>query len=182
MLIMRGICAIWIFLLFFSSCKQEERKLVALSGTTPLQVLVDEDISLPVYNFDALEPMLHIRDNGVYIINFWATWCKPCVAELPYFEKITKNYSDKGVEVVLVSLDMPKKAEKQLIPFLRERKIKSQVVLLDDPKQNKWIPRVSENWSGAIPATVIFNKNKRLFYERSFSYEELEHELKKFIN
>ena len=86
-----------------------------------------------------------------------------------------------NVEVILVSLDFPKQIESKLIPFLKKRELQSEVVVLDDVDSNTWIPKVHEDWSGAIPATIIYNKRKRMFYERSFNYEELELELNKII-
>ena len=55
-------------------------------------------------------------------------------------------------------------------------------MVLDDVDQNNWIPKVDSNWDGAIPITIIYNKNKRQFYGRAFDYTELENELKQFIN
>jgi thiol-disulfide isomerase/thioredoxin len=165
------------------SCKNEEKKSNELAyNVQPLEVVAKDGIKVPVYDYNALEPMLHVADDKTYVINFWATWCKPCVEELPSFEKINKEYKNKNVEVVLVSLDFPKKITSQLIPFIKEKLLSSTVVLLDDPKQNTWIPKVDKNWSGAIPATLIFNKSKRAFYEQSFTYNQLETEIKKFIN
>lgn len=115
------------------------------------------------------------------MINFWATWCKPCVAELPYFELINSRYPDKEVEVILVSLDLPNQVETKLIPFVKKQRIQSKIVLLDDPDANTWIPKVNENWSGSIPATIIYKGNTSNFYERSFTYDELERELKKML-
>lgn len=88
-----------------------------------------------------------------------------------------KNYKESGVEVILVSLDFPEKLESHVIPFIEKHKLQSKVVLLDDVNSNRWIPLVSEEWSGAIPATIIYNKNQRKFYERTFTYEELITEL-----
>jgi thiol-disulfide isomerase/thioredoxin len=113
-----------------------------------------------------------------YVINFWATWCKPCVKELPYFEQLNKNYKDKNVHIVLVSLDFPKHIERQVIPFIKKHDLQSEILLLDDPDANTWIPKVSEEWSGAIPATIFVKGNKRQFFEKSFTYTELETELK----
>ncbi len=139
-------------------------------------------VNFPVYDFDGLEPLLYKDDSNTYIINFWATWCKPCIEELPYFEKVNEEFKDKNVKVVLVSLDMPNMWKSRLEPFVEKKGIKSEVVILDDPKQNDWIPKVSEEWGGGIPATLIYKGEKRNFYERGFTYEELTQEIHQFIN
>ena len=148
----------------------------------PKGVLEGEKINIMIYDFDGLQGLLTRSDDKTYVVNFWATWCKPCVKELPYFEELNAKYDSEQVEVVLVSLDFPSRAQELLIPFVEERGLKSDVLLLDDPKMNTWIPKVDEQWSGAIPATVIFNRNKRAFYEKSFNFKELEKELLTFIN
>lgn len=138
---------------------------------------IAERETIPVYDFDEFEYMLYFEDEKTYVVNFWATWCKPCIKELPYFEELRKNYKESGLEVILVSLDFPEKLESHVIPFIKKHKLQSKVVLLDDVNSNRWIPLVSEEWSGAIPATIIYNKNQRKFYERTFTYEELITEL-----
>ncbi len=137
---------------------------------------------LEVYNFDAFETFLNNTDNKTYIVNFWATWCGPCIKELPYFEKLNAKYKEQGVEVLLVSLDFPKQYEKKLIPYINEKQLQSKVIALNDPDSNMWIPKVNKDWSGAIPATLIYNKHKRQFYERSFNYDELKAEVEQFLN
>jgi thiol-disulfide isomerase/thioredoxin len=143
---------------------------------------VQEVTSVKTYNYNQLKPLLEKEDNKTYVINFWATWCAPCVKELPYFEKINEVYEDKNVEVILVSLDFPKQVDKKLIPFINKKNLQSEVILLDDTNENVWINAIDESWSGAIPATLIYNKENRKFYEQSFDYEGLERELKSFIN
>ena len=132
-------------------------------------------------DFSELNKFLTTQNDTIYVVNFWATWCRPCVKELPSFEKLTADYSDKPLKVLLVSLDFPDKIDSQVVPFIEKNNIQSQVLLLDDGDANSWIPKVSEKWSGAIPATLIYNRNKRLFYEQSFSFEELQGELTKFM-
>ncbi|NNL34121.1 MAG: TlpA family protein disulfide reductase [Flavobacteriaceae bacterium] len=136
---------------------------------------------LVIYDFEGLEPLLNNKDGNTYVINFWATWCAPCIKELPYFEELNQNYAGKNVEVILVSLDFPQQYEKKLIPYIKEKNLKSQVVALNDTDMNSWIPKISESWTGAIPATLIYNSKRRAFYERTFSYDELVMELRKFI-
>jgi thiol-disulfide isomerase/thioredoxin len=137
--------------------------------------------SVPVLNFDAFQHMLHFDDDKTYIINFWATWCRPCIKELPFFEQIGEEYKDKNVEVILVSLDFPDRLETAVIPFINRHNLKSKVLILDDANQNRWIPLVSEKWSGAIPATLIYNKSERKFYEQAFTYNQLITELNTFL-
>ena len=158
-------------LLVFNSCKKEEKKQYFKSITT---------VSSHTYN--ELKPLLNKIDNKTYVINFWATWCAPCVKELPAFERLKEQYAEMNVEVLLVSLDFPKQKEKKLIPFINRRKIQSKVVLLDDVNEDYWIKEINDQWSGAIPATLIYNTNSRKFYEQSFDYTTLENELKTFLN
>jgi thiol-disulfide isomerase/thioredoxin len=146
-------------------------------------ILQGEEISPIVrsYDFPELSSFLSKENDTTYIVNFWATWCRPCIKELPAFEKLNSQYRSKKVKVLLVSLDFPDNIESRVIPFMVKNKIESQVVLLDDSDANSWIPKVSETWSGAIPATLIYNKRERKFYEQSFSFEELQNQLNKFI-
>jgi thiol-disulfide isomerase/thioredoxin len=139
------------------------------------------DIDLEIYDYDGLEPLINLRDDKVHVVNFWATWCAPCVKELPYFEALNQKYKDQGVDFMLVSLDFPRNYESKLKPFIKEKNLKSKVVAFDDVNQNRWIPAIDEKWSGALPATIIYNKDKRQFYERSFTKDELETEIKQFL-
>jgi thiol-disulfide isomerase/thioredoxin len=159
------------------SCKQQVSDKIGESMASP-EVFKTE---LEVFNFNGLEKFLNKKDGKTYVINFWATWCKPCIKELPHFEKINTEYTDKDVVVILVSLDFPHLYEKKLKPFIIENKLKSKVVALDDTDMNTWIPKVNENWSGAIPATIIYRNDSRKFFEKSFTYSELETEVKQFL-
>ena len=173
-MVKKAIFILFIFTVLFS-CKKEIVK------ETSTQKVVQVS-SVKTYNYSELKPFLEKKDDKIYVINFWATWCAPCVKELPYFEKIKQEYANKNVEVLLVSLDFLKQVEKKLIPFLNKHKIQSEVVLLDDVNEDFWIKAIDESWSGALPATIIYSKNNRKFYEQSFDYKTLERELLTFIN
>ena len=142
---------------------------------------IGEKNLVPILSYRELAPLLHKNDDKIYVVNFWATWCAPCVKELPAFEKLHANYQSKNVEVVLVSLDFKEQVATKLSAFLSKNNIQSKVLVLHDPDQDTWIPEISESWSGAIPATLIYSRSKRLFYERSFSYTSLEKEVFKFL-
>jgi len=164
-----------LFLVF--SCKDGNKA----TTVADVQLKPAQTTALEVYDFAGLEPFLNKNDGKTYVVNFWATWCAPCVKEMPFFEKIREKYADKNVEVILVSLDFPRQYDSKLKPFIVDKNIKSKVVALNDVDSNSWIPKVSEDWTGAIPATLIYNKDKRQFYEQSFDYEELETQIQQFI-
>ena len=166
-----------ISLVAFIACKEEEKKELAQE----VESKIENKIDFEIIDYYGLETILNRKDDKTYVVNFWATWCAPCIKELPYFEKLDKEYDSKNVEVVLVSLDFPKKYESQLRPFINKHQLRSELYALNDMNSNYWIPKVEENWSGAIPATLIYNGNKREFYEQSFNYEELEIEINKFL-
>lgn len=167
-------------LIFMVSCKSDRKK-EADTAPRPLKTYSDGSNSVNSYTFSNLENFLKKDNDTTYVVNFWATWCVPCVEELPNFEKLNATYKDEKVKVLLVSIDFPKMAESKLLPFIKAKNLKSDVVLLNDPDANSWINKVDSTWSGAIPATVIYKKDKRQFYEKSFTYEELETEVKKFL-
>lgn len=127
-----------------------------------------------VLNFDQLNPYLNQKNDTIYLVNFWATWCTPCVAELPAIGEVEKKYAGKKLKVLLVSLDLPGQLESRLIPFVEARKIRSEVVLLNDPNQNRWIDLVDKNWSGEIPFTVMYGRNFRESYSKSFTFNTLD--------
>ncbi len=173
-----------LFILLLQSCsdKKSEPTEVAMKEIIQDEEEIFNSKKVVSLNFEELEQQyLQKKNDSIYIINFWATWCKPCIKELPAFEKLASNYSDKKVKLLLVSLDFPDKLESQVIPFIERNNIQSEVVLLDDADANSWIPKVSPQWSGAIPATIIYKKDNRKFYEQSFTFEELEAELKTFL-
>ncbi|WP_143959906.1 TlpA family protein disulfide reductase [Litoribacter populi] len=137
--------------------------------------LFQGDGKLKIVSFDEFEEIIEAPSDGIRVYNFWATWCAPCIKEMPHFQKVSKA---EGVELMFVSLDDGRKPDR-VESFMEKRKISSPVVLLDDIDYNRWIGKVSDDWSGAIPATLFIDaEGKRHFHEGEMS----EQELKDFIN
>lgn len=183
---MKQISSSLVFLLLLVSCgnTDAQKDFSQSEETADKEVSTSVDISstIPLYSFDELEERyFKTNSDAVLVLNFWATWCKPCVKELPAFEQLAINYKEKDVEVILVSLDFPEHVDKAVVPFIEKNKLRNKVVLLDDPDANTWIPKVSDQWSGAIPATLIINNGEHYFYERSFTYKELENEVQSLL-
>ncbi len=134
-------------------------------------------------DYEAFKDLLQTESDSTYVINFWATWCKPCVAELPYFEDLHDHFQHEKVKVILVSLDFKRKIETKLKPFIKKNSLKSEVVVMADPKMNDWIGQVDDDWSGTIPATLVFNKAYYSFTEGEFdSADQLKDLVKQFLN
>ncbi|MDX1940687.1 MAG: TlpA family protein disulfide reductase [Saprospiraceae bacterium] len=156
---------------------QDENKSPALPA--PAKMLGN----IAVYDeFDNIEPIFHQQSDTTYVINFWATWCKPCVEELPYFEQLYEALKGQKVKIILLSLDFPRQLESKLVPFVQENRLKSEVIALTDGQFSVWIDKISPEWTGAIPVTMIYNAQKRHFYGEQFaSYEDLEKLVKAFL-
>lgn len=136
-----------------------------------------------VIDFEPLSNIMNMDNDTTYVINFWATWCKPCVAEMPYFEQLHEKYKNQKVKVILISLDFKSQLDNRVVPFVEKRNLQPEVMLLDAGDPNKWIDLVDPSWSGAIPATLFFKGKNRLFVEDSFhdlpSLETIIHSLHK---
>lgn len=135
----------------------------------PLIVLGQQ---IEVIKFDDLEKKYLNDSDTLYLVNYWATWCKPCLEELPDFIQLNKELNGKKFKMILVSLDFPSQIESRVIPFIEENNIKAEVVILDDDA-NIWINKVNKDWDGDIPVTQVIHRNKKEFYHSSLNHEEL---------
>lgn len=153
--------------------------LAVLLHTNPLRAQNID--SVPIVGFEYVQQLMQQKNDTTYVINFWATWCKPCIQELPHFTSLQAHYPDKKLKVILVSLDFKKNYQTALLPYLKKNNIITPVVLLYEPDANSWIEKVDKNWSGAIPATLIFNKTKSSFFEQDFEETELHTTVESFL-
>ena len=117
------------------------------------------------------------------IINFWATWCMPCVEEIPYFLEEVKDHRKDSLTILLVSLDFKETFPKGISSFATKRKITALIVWLDETNADYFCPKVDPKWSGAIPATLFINNKMgyRNFVEEQISHEQLKKEIKAIL-
>ena len=130
-----------------------------------------------------LEKILKNPENKLFVLNLWATWCPPCVKEMPAFEKTAAQYGTENVRFVMVSLDFPSQVEKQLIPFLKKNNITLDVAVMMDTDYDSWISKVDEKWQGNIPATLFFNNHRqtRYFHTGELTESELKTLISKYL-
>lgn len=120
-----------------------------------------------VIKFEDLQKQINKVSDTTLVVHFWATWCKPCIEELPSYEKLSQEFIKKKIRFLLVNMDFPKDLKDKVEPFVAKSGINSEVVLLDEPDYNAWIDEIDKDWSGTIPATLMVNltMRKRIFFE-----------------
>lgn len=134
----------------------------------------------------SIEDVLKIADTSSVplVINFWASWCRPCVQELPWFENLVPNYKDKQVKLLLVSLDYADDYPKEIMLFAKKKGIKSEIAWLNETDPNIFCHKVDKHWDGTIPVTLMVNKKKnyRKFYNHQLPEAQLKQALDKLID
>jgi thiol-disulfide isomerase/thioredoxin len=137
--------------------------------------------NVEVIKFHALQEIFNVKEDKIKIINFWATWCKPCIMELPQFEHV--NRTNTEVKVILVSLDDVETLESKVIPFVESKGMLTEVKLLDETDYNAIIEKIHPEWSGAIPATLVIDRQgEKHLFEKEFKEGELYEMIGNFIN
>ncbi len=113
------------------------------------------------------------RKGKILVLNVWATWCTPCVEEFPDLAKLDREYKDKNVQVVLVSIDDSDDLKTKVIPFLQSHHAAMKSFINGFSTAEKFINTLNASWSGAIPATFVFDaKGKQhLFLLGKQSYQ-----------
>ena len=113
------------------------------------------------------------------IINFWASWCKPCIEEIPYFQEEVKKHSKDSLDLLLVSLDFAEAYPGDILSVAKKRKFIVPIVWLDETNADYFCPKIDAKWSGAIPATFFINNKTgyRKFIEEQLPEEKLKKEI-----
>lgn len=131
--------------------------------------------AIPAYRATDLMKRVSNTDT-LYIVNFWATWCGPCVKELPEFNKLAKHYEGQPVKILLVSCDFKNDYPQKLVSFIRKKKLAHEVAWLNETDANYFIPKIDNRWQGSIPATLLINSRNEYknFFEGMVKAEQIE--------
>lgn len=134
--------------------------------------------NIPKWKMEDLQQLIDSAQQPT-IINFWASFCQPCLEEMPNFQKAANKYKNNGLRLVFVSLDLPEAYPKKINLVISKLKINSEVVFLDETNADAYVPFINKTWSGSIPAT-LFIDNKRVykkFIEDELTLQKLEEEI-----
>jgi thiol-disulfide isomerase/thioredoxin len=140
---------------------------------------------LPAQNFTSIYKIDQLlsrtsHSDTIYVINFWATWCKPCVQELPAFDSLTISTRSTQVKVLLVSLDFSEDLDKKVKPFLIKQNVQTECILLDEIDGNNFVNKISPSWTGALPATWFKRGEQQKCVERKMILQELKAQVQEF--
>jgi len=128
---------------------------------------------VPNVAIEDLVKRIEYPSDTIFIVNFWATWCLPCVKEIPEFNRVATVHRQKPVKVIMASLDFPNQKESRLLPFLGNHTVRGEVIMTITPRGGAWIERVESRWSGAIPATLFLHDGKRSFREGEITFDQI---------
>lgn len=150
-------------------------KLLLIFSFVFLFTLTARAQNIPAYTADMLMKRVSNKDT-TYIVNFWATWCGPCVKELPQFDQLVKTYAGQPVKVILASFDFKDAYPEKLNTYVTRKKLLPEIVWWSETNANEFIPKIDNNWSGGLPATMVVNAahNYHVFIERPVKSEEIE--------
>lgn len=145
-------------------------------------VLMAQEI--PSWKITRLEEYIRSAKEPVLVINFWATFCKPCVAEIPNFISVTEQKGSDSVRLLLVSLDLPSSYPGKISSFAGKQGWKVSLAWLNETNADYFCPRIDPSWSGSIPATLFVNTRTgyRHFVEEEIDARRLEQELGKALS
>lgn len=119
--------------------------------------------------YDDLSMLLNRHEGTTVVVNFWATYCSPCVEEIPYLDSLQQKYSDRQLKVILVNLDFRHQLKQRLEPFLEKYQLSSKVLVLADQDADSWIPKVCQDWDGGLPFTMVIKDGKKIPHQQEFT-------------
>jgi thiol-disulfide isomerase/thioredoxin len=158
-------------------------KTILFSFTFLIAGINSSSQSIPKWKITDVEHLIASTNEGVQVINFWATFCKPCVAEIPYFISVVNRYKTKNVQLTLVSVDLPSQYPAKIASYTKKHRFNTKITWLEETDADYFCPKVDTNWSGSIPATLIINSKTgyRKFFEEEMTEEQFETELKQAL-
>lgn len=143
----------------------------------------------------AQEPVVHkwkVTDLEAYIakadhpliVNFWATFCVPCNKEIPYFQSMVEKYKQQGVELILVSLDLPDYYPARIAGFAGSHGYHATIVWLNETDADYFCPRIDKRWTGGIPSSLFVNSKTRYrrFYDRQLTEAQVGPAIREMVN
>jgi thiol-disulfide isomerase/thioredoxin len=131
---------------------------------------------------DELKTYIEQSDHPL-IVNFWATFCAPCISEIPYLQSEAEKYKSEGVELLLVSLDSQDYYPSKIFAFAKRKNFTAHIVWLNETTFWNFYARIDKKWSGGIPSSLFINNKThyRKFFDRQLTEPQVEETIKAFL-
>ncbi|HEY9176964.1 MAG TPA: TlpA disulfide reductase family protein [Flavipsychrobacter sp.] len=151
------------------------RYMTVLVATLILTIGYTHAQEIPSYKAEQLMHRLGANEDTLYVVNFWATWCGPCIKELPEFDKLAEKYKGYPVKILLVNMDFKNDYPRRVQKFISKKNLVHEVLWLNESKPNEFIPKITNQWQGSIPATLVYYRKKdwKKFYEGMVKSEQM---------
>ena len=142
---------------------------------TGIEKSKEYSVQIPVVDDAWLKNRINNRNGKILLVNFWATWCEPCVEEFPDLVKIYNENKNSNFEFLSVSVNLPSEIENKVKPFLKKQSADFPVVVIEEKKSEEIINLINPEWDGTVPATIIYDKNgkRKEFIAEAKDYEFL---------
>jgi thiol-disulfide isomerase/thioredoxin len=139
---------------------------------------------LPLSNIKDLEALKESNKGKVVLVNFWATWCVPCVKEFPEIVQLYKDYKKKNFKVIFISVDFPDEIDSKVKPFLKKKNVDFVSYYSNFDDVSELINSFDTKWGGDIPATYIFSRTGKLtsVLQGKKEYSEFEEAIEKALD
>lgn len=149
--------------------------LMAVGGEPPSR-------TVPVLTPTELWQRLQRSGDTLVVVNFWATWCRPCLEELPAFDSLARRYRGTVLRVWLVNVDFRSQWER-VRSFVARRGFTAPVFLLAYGRGDRWMDTLHPEWSGSLPATLFWRASDsvRALFEGELSFDELERYVQQYL-
>lgn len=149
--------SIWCFCLFLLLMSCQSKKATVEPPITSVKK-IPKVATLSVVNTQTeLQQLLSAQKGKVTLVNLWATWCKPCVHEMPALEKLHQNYQDKGVKIIALSLDELAKADSLVLPYWKDKGFSMDYYVVGPKDPSTILNKIDPLWLGVIPTSFLFN-------------------------
>lgn len=181
---MRQFFIFWLVMLLVFNCRNKSERQTTVPKPTAHSAEQTDEIVVEKLDEFGLQKLLSQRNGKVLFLNVWATWCIPCREEFPDLVQLTNEYKEKKVEFVGLSVDYPDEITTKIIPFLKSVRANFKIYVQDFKDSAVLIQRLDANWSGAIPATFIFDAegSRQATIIGMGRYEQFKEQLDKILN